>query len=285
MIVGHRGQLGTDLAAQFAQEELILTTQEQLDVRQERQVLDYVSGAQPDLILNCSAFHRVDDCEEQAETALSVNALGAMYLARAARATQSVLVHYSTDYVFDGPGPIPHPESKAPNPKSIYAASKLSGEGLVLATWPRSFVIRTCGLYGYRGSREKGTNFVETMIQLGRGERPLKVVDDQVCTPTATRDLAAATCALVSTDAFGLYHLTNTGECSWFSFATEIFRLMGLQPQVTAVASSEFPQKAKRPDYSVLDNWKYRQLGFPDMLPWQEALETYIRGRVSNGRD
>lgn len=284
MIIGHRGQLGQDLARSFQADDLTLITQQDMDVRNEQQVLDVVSQAKPDVILNCSAYHKVDDCEDQAELALAVNAFGAMHLARAARATDCTLVHYSTDYVFGGETRTPHPENEAPAPRSIYAASKMAGEGLVLATWPKSYVIRSCGLYGYAGSREKGTNFVEMMIGLARSGKPLKIVDDQTCTPTATADLAAASKQVLDSGAYGLYHLTNDGECTWYRFALEIFRLMSLTPAVTPVASSEFPQKAKRPSYSVLDNARFRELGGGDMQPWQEALAQYVSGRAANGR-
>jgi dTDP-4-dehydrorhamnose reductase len=284
MIVGHRGQLGQDLIKQFAEDELLLMTQQEINVTDEAQTSQVVSAAKPNLILNCAAYHLVDDCEEKAELAMSVNAFGAMYLARAAKCVDASLVHYSTDYVYGGTSRTPHPETEAIEPRCIYGASKAAGEGLVLSTWRKSFVVRTCGLYGYAGSREKGTNFVEFMIGKAKQGGPLKIVNDQTCTPTATRDLAEATKHLVSTDAFGLYHLTNDGECTWFEFAQEFFRWNNLHPPTTPVPSTEFPQKATRPSYSVLQNAKYDALGLPKMQHWKEAIARYCAGRAANGR-
>jgi dTDP-4-dehydrorhamnose reductase len=284
MIIGHRGQLGQDLAKAFADDDLLLMTQQQINVTNEAQTMQVISDAKPDLILSCAAYHLVDDCEDKAELAMSVNGFGAMYLARAAKKNDAVLVHYSTDYVYGGTSRTPHPETEAIEPRCIYGASKAAGEGLVLATWRKSFVVRTCGLYGYAGSREKGTNFVEFMIGKARTGSPLKIVDDQTCTPTATRDLAEATKQLTGTDAFGLYHLTNEGECTWYEFANEFFRLTGLNPQVSPVASTEFSQKATRPSYSVLLNAKYDALGLQKMPHWKQAIARYCEGRAANGR-
>ena len=161
----------------------------------------------------------------------------------------------------------------------MYGVSKLTGEAMVQAIWPKHFLIRTCGLYGYTGSRDKGTNFVESMFRLAARGGPVRVVDDQVCTPTSTMDLACAVTRLLATECYGLYHLTSAGECTWYEFACAIFAAAGLHADVQPVTSDQFPVKAKRPDYSVLDNRKFREEGFEDMRPWREALADYIRGR------
>lgn len=285
LLVGALGQLGRDLQKVLAGEEITPVDKEEVDVRDAGQVDALVGQLRPDLVLNCSAFHRVDECEDAPEAAFAVNVFGLRNLALAARRVDAAVVHFSTDYVFDGPWRRPYVETDLPSPRSVYGVSKLSGEFMLQSLWHRHFLIRTCGLYGYAGSREKGTNFVEAMIALAKQGKPVRVVNDQVCTPTSTKDLACAVRRLIGTEAYGLCHLTNGGECTWFEFARAIFELSGLNPEVHPVSSDEFRAKAKRPDYSVLDNKRFRDLGFEDLRHWKEALAEYIAGREAAGRD
>jgi dTDP-4-dehydrorhamnose reductase len=284
LLTGYRGQLGSDLRQAFAADDLVLTTQEELRVQDAAQVEPAVAHARPDVILNCAAFHRVDECEDRAGMAFEVNVFGLRNLALAARRANAVLVHFSTDYVFDGPGRTPYVESDLPCPRCVYGVSKLAGEFMLQSIWPKHFIFRVSGLYGYAGSREKGSNFVEMMIALARQAKPIRVVHDQVLTPTSTRDVARMVRSLIETGHYGLYHLTNAGACSWHEFAAAIFEYAGLRADLTPVSSAEFPLKAKRPAYSVLDNQRLRAVGFPDMPPWREALERYIQGRAAAGR-
>ena len=284
MIIGHRGQLGRDLAQTFADHDLVLITQETMRVQDRESVFAALESQQPDLVLNCSAFHRVDDCEEQVQDAFDVNVFGVRNLALAAKNIGAVLVHFSTDYVFDGPGRSPYPEKAYPCPKCIYGVSKVAGEVMLASLHTKHFIFRSSGLYGYAGSREKGTNFVETMIGRARKGAPIRVVDDQVLTPTSTTDLAAAVRRAVEAGRYGLYHLTSAGQCSWFEFTKAIMEFAGLSPELTAVTSDAFPTRAKRPSYSVLDNERYRSLGGGDMPDWRDALERYIKGRAAAGR-
>jgi dTDP-4-dehydrorhamnose reductase len=165
----------------------------------------------------------------------------------------------------------------------MYGISKLAGEAMTQAIWPKHFLIRTCGLYGYTGSRDKGTNFVEAMIRLAGQGSPVRVVSDQVCTPTSTMDLACAVARLITSESYGLYHLTSAGACNWHEFAQAIFAEAGLHPEVQPVTSDQFRLKARRPSYSVLDNRRFRTEGFEDMRHWREALADYIRGRDAAG--
>jgi dTDP-4-dehydrorhamnose reductase len=284
LIIGHRGQLGSDLCKAFASEQLLLAGREELPVQNATAVADFVASHRPNLVLNCSAFHRVDDCEEQVEPAFAVNVFGVRNLALAARKADATLVHFSTDYVYDGPQRTPYVETDMASPKCIYGASKAAGEIMLQSIWPKHFIFRVSGLYGYAGSREKGTNFVETMIALARQEEPLRVVDDQVLTPTSTVDVAAAVRLVTQSDCYGLYHLTNAGQCSWYQCTDAIFRLAGLSSNLTPVTSDAFPTLAKRPNYSVLDNARLRTNGFPELANWQDALERYLGGRVAAGR-
>jgi dTDP-4-dehydrorhamnose reductase len=279
LLIGALGQLGTDLRKTLAAHEVTPVDKEEIDVCQRRQVDTMVGDLRPEVLVNCSAFNRVDEAEDDPEAAFAVNTFAVRNLALAARRYEAKLVHFSSDYVFDGPVRRPYVESDTPCPRSMYGVSKLAGEAMVQAIWPRHFLIRTCGLYGYTGSRDKGTNFVESMFRLEARGGPVRVVDDQFCTPTSTMDLAWAVTQLLPTESHGVYHLTNAGQCTWYEFACAVFAEAGLHPDVQPVASSEFPVKAKRPDYSVLDNQKFRAEGFTDMRPWREALADYIRGR------
>jgi dTDP-4-dehydrorhamnose reductase len=283
LLIGALGQLGTDLRKVLTGHEVIPVDIEDIDIRDPRQVDAMVDDRQPDLLLNCAAFNRVDEAEDTPEAAFAVNTFAVRNLALAARRRNAALVHFSSDYVFDGPGRQAYVEDDLPSPKSVYGISKLSGEAMVQAVCSRYFLVRTCGLYGYTGSRDKGTNFVEAMFRLAAGGKPIRVVNDQVCTPTSTMDLACAVAQLIGTDCYGLYHLTSGGECTWYEFAKAIFESAGLQPEVEPVASGEFRMKAKRPTYSVLDNRHFRDAGFADMRHWRESLAEYVQGRKAAG--
>ena len=285
LLIGHRGQLGCDLRRVFDSEKLILAGSDTLPVQDAARVDAFLTDSRPDLILNCSAFHRVDDCEDQAEAAFAVNVFGVRNLALAARKIGAGLVHFSTDYVFDGPQRNPYVETDRVCPQCIYGVSKAAGELMLQSIWPKHFIFRVSGLYGYAGSREKGSNFVETMIGLARQGKPLRVVNDQVLTPTATHDVAVAVRQVATTGCYGLYHLTNAGQCSWYEFTAAILEFTGLNPGLTPVSSDAFPLRAKRPNYSVLDNRRLRQNGFADLADWREALSRYVQGRAAAGRN
>jgi dTDP-4-dehydrorhamnose reductase len=284
LLIGHRGQLGSDLKQVFATEDLVLAGRDNLPVQDHGAVVAFVQAQRPDLILNCSAFHRVDDSEDQPGPAFEINVFAVRSLALAARQSGAVLVHFSTDYVFDGPQRTPYNEDDVPCPKCIYGVSKAAGELMLASLWPKHFIFRVSGLYGYAGSREKGSNFVEMMIGMARQGKPIRVVNDQVLTPTSTLDIAAAVRRVSATDGYGLYHLTNTGQCSWYEFADAIFESAGLRPDLMPVPSGTFPTRAKRPAYSVLDNRRLRSAGFADLPDWRDALSRYIRGREAAGR-
>ena len=173
----------------------------------------------------------------------------------------------------------PWTESDAPGPVSVYGLSKLAGEYLVRALCPRHLVLRTCGLYGVWGSGGKGGNFVETMLRLAGQGKPLRVVDDQTCTPSYTVDVAETTLALLKADRPGLYHVTNSGGCTWHELARAIFELSGVYVNLTPIPSSEYPMPARRPAYSVLDHAALQALGIPSLRPWREALAAYLHER------
>ena len=277
MVIGASGQLGTDLVKVMDDWDLVPITHADLDICDFDYTRKVLEKKKPDVVINTAAFNRVDDCEEEVSKAFWVNAFAVRNLAQVCADLGCVLVHISTNYVFDGRKREPYTEEDPPNPLSVYGASKLTGEYFVRNICPKHFIIRTSGLYGVAGSRAKGGNFVETMIRLAREGKPIKVVNDQVLTPTYTRDLAEKIKELVQTEAYGLYHITNSGECSWYEFAAKVFELLDLHSEFAPTTSAEFGAKARRPTYSVLAHNQLRNLGIDDLQPWPEALKVYLK--------
>jgi len=277
LVLGAAGQLGHDLCPRLAG-PVVPLSHTQLDLARPETIRPLLEEQRPDVVVNCAAYNFVDRAETETAAAFSVNAWGLYELARVCRDLDSVLVHFSTDYVFglDEARKVPYAEDDAPGPVSVYGTSKLTGEYLVRANCPRHFVIRTCGLYGVWGSGGKGGNFVETMLRVAGQGKPLRVVADQLCTPSYTVDVATATAALLGTNRFGLYHLTNAGSCTWYDFAKTIFEQAGVTADLTAITSKEFGATARRPGYSVLAGGKYAALNVPLLRPWREALGAYL---------
>ncbi len=267
--------LGTTRSKKLT-EDLLPSAPVALDICNPQDVRAVLDGFQPQLVINCAAFHRVDEIERDCTTAFEVNAVAVHQLAQECRERDIPLLHVSTDYVFDGAKRTPYVETDCPRPLSAYGASKLAGEHLLRATWHKHYIVRTCGLYGLSGASGKGGNFVNTMLKLAQEGKPIRVVDDQVCTPTSTADLAAQIVELIQTQAFGTYHITNDGECTWFEFALEIFRLANMHADVRPISSAEYGAPARRPPYSVLHNAALQALGIDNMRHWRAALADYI---------
>lgn len=283
ILIGASGQLARDiqlaLSESRSQDELVPVTHAQLDIRDRNRVRELIQQRRPDCVINTAAFHRVDLCEDELENAFAVNEAGVRNVAEAAKEAGALLMQFSTDYVFDGEKRMAYVEADRPNPQSVYAKSRLAGERAVQETGGEYLLIRTCGLYGVAGSQSKAGNFVETMLKLAAQKKPLRVVNDQVCTPTGTRELARRLLPLIHSDARGLFHMTNTGGCSWYEFAREIFRLSKIEAELSPCTTAEFAAKAPRPAYSVLDNRALRAAGFEDFRPWQEGLAEYLTWR------
>jgi dTDP-4-dehydrorhamnose reductase len=277
------GQLGSDILKAWApspwsQHELVCLTRADLDVTEAAQVRRVLKDVAPFCVINTAGFVRVDDCERQPEIAMAVNALGAKNVAEACRDLGAVLAQISTDYVFSGEQTWPYLEYELASPINAYGVSKRAGEAYVESILPDdSVIIRSAGLYGVAGSSGKGGNFVETMLRVFKAGSPLRVVDDQVTTPTFTGDLAAQLLRLLATGGRGIYHVTNAGECSWFRFASEIFAQLGVMPDITAITTEELALPARRPRYSVLANKRLAEHGIEQSRPWQEALRDYLR--------
>lgn len=281
MVLGATGQLGADVVDAFgsARSEVIGLGHREVDVTDFASVSAVVGAARPALVVNTTAFHNLELCEEDQTSAFAVNAIGARNVAMAAHATGAALIHISTDYVFDGLKQSPYDEGDLPGPLNVYGASKLAGEQLVRAACPRSFVVRTSGLYGPRPCRAKGgLNFPLLMLKLAREKGELTVVTDEVVCPTYTPDLARQLVALSNTEAYGTVHATGVGEVSWHGFATEILRLSGLtNVPVHEATSATMVRKVKRPSYSILAHRRLQQLDIVAMRPWEEALTDYVR--------
>jgi dTDP-4-dehydrorhamnose reductase/glucose-1-phosphate thymidylyltransferase short form len=260
LILGAGGMLGRDLAAVFPGARLC--GHKDLDITDEAAVKAYILEMKPDLVINAAAYTNVDGCEDDPETAFAVNGDAPGYIAAACREVGAVLVHYSTDYVFDG-SKTEYIESDETNPINVYGASKLRGEQKIAENMDDYRIIRTSWLFGRHGK-----NFVETIRHLSQTNETVRVVTDQVGKPTYTADLAHKTAEIAECPP-GIYHMTNDGVCSWYEFAR------AFAPNVVPCSSSEFPRKAKRPAYSVLVNTKTSP-----MRPWKEALEDYLRPTV-----
>jgi len=282
-VLGAAGQLGRDLCPRLPGEVIALSRSGStaIDLARPESLRALFDDVRPDVVVNCAAYNFVDRAESEPQEAFAVNAWGVRELARLCREHDRLLVHFSTDYVFglDPARRQPWTESDAPGPVSVYGLSKLAGEYLVRATCPRHLVVRTCGLYGVWGSGGKGGNFVETMLRLAGQGKPLPVVDDQTCTPSYTVDVAETTLALLRAEQPGLYHVTNSGSCTWHELARTIFELSGLHADLTPIPSRDYPTPARRPVYSVLDHAGLRALGIASPRPWREALAEYLRER------
>ena len=275
LVTGCRGQLGREICRQLeAREEfhVLATDVDTLDITDAIQVENMVKREKPDVIINTAAYTKVDACETDEQTAFRVNALGARNLAVAAYNIGAKILQVSTDYVFDGTGNTPLREYAPVNPQSVYGKSKALGEQLVMTTNPRHFILRTAWLYG------EGSNFVRTILKLAVERDELEVVNDQVGTPTSTVDLARCILDLIQTEHYGIYHGTCQGECTWYQFAKKILALKGIKIIVKPVSTEELNLPAKRPAYSVLENFMLDMVGLDRFRRWEEALAEYLRG-------
>lgn len=286
IVTGCNGQLGRAINLLYAgsTEYTLLNTDvgcpdvKELDITNIDAVLDYVRAEKPYAIINCAAFTAVDACETHVDAAHRINAIGPRNLSIAAAETGAKLMHISTDYVFAGDAAEPYLEFDNPDPQSMYGRTKLAGENFVKAFAKDYFIIRTAWLYG------DGKNFVKTMLKLSETNDVITVVNDQVGSPTSAAELAKMIAYLLPTDNYGLFHGTCEGICSWADFTKEIFRLAGKKTSVQAVTTQEYmtahPDSAKRPAYSVLENYMLKLTTGFSMADWKDAIAVYIRDLV-----
>lgn len=278
-VVGANGQLGSDVVEIFRERgsEVFPLTHADFELANLDSVAVGLKSISPAVVVNTAAMHHVEMCEQQPEKAFAVNATGARNLAAVTKELGAVLIHVSTDYVFDGTKGQPYIEEDAPLPLNVYGNSKLSGEHFVRTLNEKHFVLRTSAIYGKQPCRAKGgKNFVELMLKLGRERGTVRVVDSEVVSPTPTAQIAAQIYELSRCDAYGLYHGTAEGSCSWYAFAREIFKAANLQVDVQIAGPNEFPAKVPRPKYSVLENRGLKRLGLNRFSDWQDGLQQYL---------
>jgi dTDP-4-dehydrorhamnose reductase len=272
LIVGAGGQLGTAAAARLAgRADMVALTRRDLDVTDHAAVTDRVSRERPDVILNASAYTNVDGAEDDPVSALAVNAWAVQSLARAATSTGAALVHFSTDFVFDGTATAPYTESDATAPPNVYGQSKLVGEWMAAAT-PRHYVLRVESLFGGPAAHSS----IDKIVKALRAGQPARVFVDRVVSPSFVDDVVDATWRLVEATApYGTYHVVNTGEATWYRLAEEVAAVLDLRPTLEGMRMADVPMRAPRPKYCALSNARLRAAGI-DMPPWQDALARYL---------
>ncbi len=281
-LIGANGQLGSDIVSHFSdcdRYQLTALTRADIDITNPENVHQVLTSQNFDVVINSAAYVRVDDCEQEFNTAFNVNAIGAMHIARACRELDALCVYISTDYVFRGDRPNPYTEADLPDPINIYGTSKLTGEYLVKQTTSRSLILRISSVFGKAGASGKGGNFVETMLKKAKAGDPIKVVNDIFMSPTYTYDVARLLDALLQASATGIIHGANTGSCSWHEFASQVLSLAQIDHPIEAIPASAFPTKATRPMNSALISDRLADLTTFKMRPWQQAIAAYIQAR------
>ncbi len=292
LITGSSGMLGIDLCQELGgdydvygadlvkHDTLGVKRFEKCDITNEDETLNVLSKIRPDIVIHTAAWTDVDGCELDEDKAYGVNSEGTENVALACGENGSILLYLSTDFVFDGKKKTAYKETDKANPISIYGDSKFVGEETIQRIWPKHFIIRTSWLYGMHGK-----NFVDTIIGKAKAESELKVVDDQVGSPTYTKDLAKAIHRLLDRvrepgsgdGGYGIYHVSNSGSVSWYEYAKAILKMAGPDTKVTPIPSGELTRPAKRPAMSVLDNSKFEKFTGHKMRNWKTALKEYIK--------
>lgn len=271
LILGSKGMLAFKLIDVFKGNELVKWDLPELDITKKEDVINKIADLKPELVINAAAYTDVDGCETNKELAMNVNGNAVGYIAEACSKINVPLVHISTDYVFDGKKASGYAEEDKKNPINVYGQSKSLGEELLMKNTKKFFLIRTEWLYG-----PNGKNFVDTIIRLASEKPELNVVTDQVGSPTYTGDLAKKINEIAKKGVFGIYHVTNSGSCSWFDFAKKILEIKKIKTPVKPTTSLEFKRPATRPAYSVLINKNLEKQGISKMRQWQEALKYYL---------
>jgi len=278
-VIGANGQLGRDVVRAFTKngDEVCPMTHSDIEIADIDSVSRGLRKVQTQVVVNTAAMHHVENCELEPEKAYTVNALGARNLALVSREIGSVLMHVSTDYVYDGRKGSPYEEQDAPRPLNSYGNSKLAGEYFVRSVAEKHFVLRTSALYGTNACRAKGgRNFIQLMLKLAKERDEVRVVDDEVISPTSTSELSRQLVTLSRMDCYGLYHATAEGSCSWFEFAQAIFSLTSTKVNLKVASADDFPAKVPRPQYSVLENRGLKSQGLNIFEPWQNGLRAYL---------
>ena len=275
IVTGCNGQLGRAVNLEFQnilEVEFVNTDVGELDITNIDMVMELAREVKPYAIINCAAHTGVDACEDEWDKAYKINAIGPRNLSIAASETGAKMIHVSTDYVFNGKADRPYTEFDKPDPQGAYGVTKLAGENMVRDFADRYFILRTAWLYG------DGKNFVKTMLRLSENNDKVRVVGDQMGSPTSAKELAAAIAQLIFTENYGIFHATCEGSCSWAQFAEEIFKMAGKKTVVEAITTEEFGAKASRPAYSILENYMLKLTTDYRFADWHDALDVYMRG-------
>ena len=276
LIVGADGQLAFDLIKIFSNDyEIIKAVHGDFDVADKIATENFIKNCAPNIVINTVAYHKTEECELSPEKSFAVNAIGAFNVAKAAKEVGAKVIFISTDYVFDGSKEF-FTEGDIPNPLNVYGASKLAGENLTKIVNENHYIIRTSWLYGVHKSG-KGNNFVTLMLEKAKNDEIIKVIDDQFGSPTYTYNLALKIKELIDKSiSSGVYHITNSGSCSWYEFAERIFELSNLKPNLERIKSGDGPSKIKRPKYSSLISENLKKQGIENLRPWQKALGDFM---------
>ena len=276
LVTGSNGQLGQSLqfiASQHPLIEFVFCTSSDLDITNLENCQIVFNTFKPDFCINTAAYTAVDKAESESEKALAINVEGARNLAKTCKMYSTILLHISTDFVFDGNNNKPYSETDIPNPTGVYSQTKLDGEIAIQNTWKKHFIIRTSWVYS-----QFGNNFMKTMLRLSKERDTISVVNDQIGTPTNAVDLADVLIKIVnehsklSTEHFGIYNFSNEGSTSWYEFAKEIFKKNNIKIDLKPIATTEFPTPAKRPKYSVLDKTKIKNIFHIEINNWQDSI-------------
>ncbi|MBX7204320.1 MAG: dTDP-4-dehydrorhamnose reductase [Bacteroidia bacterium] len=280
VVTGANGQLGADVVSYFRAQgnEVIPFTHADLDITDTDAVTKAIMSVKPDVVINTAAYHHVEHCENNPDIARAVNATAVGFLAQLGAKENFRLIHISTDYVFDGEKKAPYVETDAVNPLNVYGQTKAEGEKLVIAASPNHAVVRISAIYGTEPCRAKGgMNFIKLMLKLAKEKDQLQVVNNEFVSPTNTLAIAAQLYKIAATpNATGILHSTSEGQCSWYEFAMEIFKLTHTKIDVVPVEAANF-SKIKRPGYSVLENARLKELGINQMPHWKESLQDYLK--------
>lgn len=273
LVTGITGQLGFDVLNELHNRniEVIGTARKDFDLTNDNSMIDFITAKKPDAIIHCAAYTAVDKAEDESELAMKVNATATELIAKVCKDIGAKMIYISTDYVFPGDGNKPYEVDDPKGPTNAYGRSKLAGEEAVIKTLDKYFIVRISWVFGINGK-----NFVKTMLRLSETKSELKVVDDQIGSPTFTADLAHLLADMVMTDKYGIYHATNEGFCSWAEFAAEIFRQAEKNTKVVPVPSSEYPTRATRPKNSRLSKKSLDNAGFKHLPNWKDAVGRYL---------
>ena len=273
LITGILGQLGYDVAKELTKRgvEFIAPSLEELELTTEAGAKNFILEKKPETVIHCAAYTAVDKAESESELAIKINGFGTRWVAEACREVGAKMIYISTDYVFGGDGKIPYEVNDEKNPVNMYGRTKLLGEDAVNALVDKHFIVRTSWVFGINGH-----NFIKTMLRLAETNKKVRVVNDQIGSPTYTVDLARLLADMAASEKFGTYHATNEGFCSWAEFTREIFDQAGLDVEVEGIPTSEYPTPARRPFNSRLSKKSLDEAGFDRLPTWQDAVKRYL---------